>query len=137
MNDTEYHQQRKFIVQPECIPVKVSISKESPNISKEIHDKSCHGLIIKSKQKIDLNKVVNIKIAFDHLNFEGDGVVSFCRAKGSEFDIGIEFSSSCDPFEVKMTLQVCQIKEFLNSKQKDCVENDNALGWIKMNASSF
>lgn len=139
MNAIECYQQRKFITQPSCIPVEIEVKNAIQLNTPEIHDESCHGLIIKRSEKLEINQRLNVKIGVDQLKFEGEGIVAFCNKIKSGYEIGIEFIKSCDPFEIKMTLQVCQIKEFLESKQQqeEVPENEKALSWIKLNASTF
>ncbi len=138
MNTMECYQQRKFINQPSSINVELEIENAFCKNKNEIHENSCHGLIIRNKSKIELNKLVKIKIDLDQLKFEGNAVVAFCNKKEDFYEVGLEFTKCCDPFEVKMTLQVCQIKDFLENKSdiKE-TENEKAMKWIKLNASSF
>lgn len=137
MEAIEYYQQRKFIKQPKSIPVEIELKESTKICNKEKHDLSCHGLIIKRKEKIPEKQLLNVKIKVEEVFFEGDGIVSFCNKVKDGYEIGIEFVKSCDPFEVKMTLQICQIKDFIESKTSKENENEKTLNWIKLNASSF
>src|SRR5690606_41651161 len=67
----------------------------------------------------------------------------WCRRKYKGFNIGVEFLESTCPFQVKMILQVCQIKDFIEHKERqelvgNCTtkdsfkkNNDDALSWIR------
>jgi hypothetical protein len=139
MSAIECYQQRKFVKQPSSIPVEIEVPESKQLKIPEIHDESCHGLIIKRSEKLEINQILNIKIKIDQINFKGEGVVAFCNKMKSGYEIGIEFIKSCDPFEIKMTLQVCQIKDFLETRQQQesFTENEKALNWVKLNASTF
>jgi hypothetical protein len=69
--------------------------------------------------------------------FSGNAVVTSCRKVNRGYEVKVEFLSSCEEFKVKMALQVCQIKDFLTSKQQCQTENETALKWINSNAAKF
>lgn len=127
----------KFITHPNNIPIKIELKKTFLKKLPEVHDNECHGLIIKRKSKISLNQILKINIKVDEIDFNGIGVVAFCNKVNEDYEIGIVFIKSCDPFSIKMTLQICQIKDFIDSNVNKDSDDVKALNWIKLNASTF
>lgn len=129
--------ERKFITQPNTIPVKIKLKKTSLNSLPEIHDVYCHGIIIKKNKKLLLNQLISLKIKTDGIDFLADGIVSFCDKVIDGYEIGVEFIKTTDPFDIKMTLQLCQIKNFIKLSQNKFTDSENALIWIRLNAEYF
>jgi len=135
--DHSFINERKFIVHPDSIPLTIEKIIDSKDIS-PCQQASCHGLTFNSPQTFQRNQKINIQINVDELKFSGNAKVIESIKTPKGYEISVEFLSSCDEFQVKMTLQVCQIKDFLKKKQDECkCENDSALKWINLNAASF
>lgn len=136
--------QRKFIQHPQSIKIDICKTNDTTNP----HSKECNGLSFDSFIPYQKNEQININIDLGQMKFNGNAKVVWCRRKYKGFNIGVEFLESTCPFQVKMILQVCQIKDFIEHKEKqdnkrDCSKkdveqsNNNALDWIKKNAASF
>lgn len=137
--------QRKFIQHPQSIQIDICKTSDTS----KPHSEDCNGLSFDSFIPYKKNDQINIDIDLGQMKFNGNAKVVWCRRKYKGFNIGVEFLESSCPFQVKMILQVCQIKDFIEHKErqgveKDCSKkdmdkksNDKALDWIKKNASSF
>lgn len=127
--------ERKFVRHPENI--KMDVKRLNIKDDSQVNTSDCHGLIFNSEQIIPVNEQLEINFSVDELKFIGKARVVGCQKQSSGFDIYIEFLQCTDPFQVKMALQVCQIKDFLESKCKNMDKEEAALKWIKMNAANF
>lgn len=137
--------QRKFIQHPQSIQIDVC----KTNDSTAPHSEECNGLSFDSFTPYKKNEQININIDLGQMKFNGNAKIVWCRRKYKGFNIGVEFLESSCPFQVKMILQVCQIKDFIEHKERqeavgnytpkdNCKKsNDNALDWINKNAASF
>lgn len=130
--------ERKFVKHPESIQIIVEELAEQDDISPISHE-TCHGLIFNYTSYLQQNKKVRIDIKLDDMMFSGNAAVTNCRKVNKGYEVKVEFLSSCEEFKVKMALQVCQIKDFLISKQhcQTPTENETALKWINSNAAKF
>lgn len=134
--------ERKFVKHPESIQIIVEELAEQDDISPISHE-TCHGLIFNYTSCLQQNKKVRIDITLDSMMFSGNAVVTSCRKVNKGYEVKVEFLSSCEEFKVKMALQVCQIKDFILSKQQcqnrieNETETETALKWVNSNAAKF
>lgn len=128
-------QTRKYVKNPECVDVQ--IEKLKNNMDNQLSDIECHGMQFMTKDKVVENDILCITFKVDEMLFSGKAKVCKVVKSNSGYEVYVDFLQCVDPFQIKMALQVCQIKEFLESKCKHMDQEDAALRWIKMNAANF
>ncbi len=128
--------ERKFIKHPLSIKMDIKLLTNLEDLS-EVNDLECHGLIFLNKICYQKNQIIQIEFVVDDLKFSGNAKVLKSIKNKNNYEIYVEFLQSIDPFQVKMALQICQIKDFLDKKCNESNDNDTALKWIKMNAANF
>lgn len=127
---------RKFVKHPESIPL--TIEKIDPTSENDMCcSPTCHCMTFTYQSYLQQNEKINVQIEIDDLKFSGCARVLDCSKQGNKYEVSVEFLASCDEFQVKMALQVCQIKDFLLKKQGAQCDNETALKWINCNAAKF
>jgi hypothetical protein len=112
---------RKFVQHPSDIIIDINNTIDNSRT----HNVECNGLAFQSNRCFKKGQNLNINIDLGQMRFNGNARVSWCKKNSSSYDIGIEFLESCNAFEVKMILQVCQIKDFIEQKEKQEKEIEN------------
>ena len=97
--------ERKFVKHPDSIEMVINNTIDSS----KPHDNSCNGLLFKSSHCYRAGQKINLTIDLGQMRFNGNARISWCKKNKLCYDVGIEFLESCNAFEVKMALQVCQI----------------------------
>jgi hypothetical protein len=105
-------EKRKYIRHAVNIPIDISLDDTAPFHQENLKDVSLGGLCFKSKNFLDIGRVINIKISITKPIFEAQGKVVWCKQAGDFFDIGVEFTKSQDVFRAKMVEQICYIIQY-------------------------
>jgi len=132
---------RKYLRHPVGIPIEFSISDRSIKKSTTTDNISICGLCFISKDSIEKDKIIIIKIPLIRPNFELQGRVVRCKRKNGHVEIGVEFIDQSDIYHTRMIEQVCHIKQY----QKDVAEKEGrnltdgqaAREWISNHAAQF
>lgn len=133
---------RRFIRHPVSIPIDISIP-EIDVASGSIHatDIGTGGLAFRCKQNVEPGTVIHIKITHVDPEFETEARVIWCRPHKSSTELGVEFLSNDDAFNVRMVEQVCHIENYrhlVSEKEgRSLTVQEAALEWVTKYAARF
>lgn len=125
---------QKFVVHPRDIPLSVSqvVAGRHPT-----HSTECLGLLFYSQVAYKPEEQLEIAITLENMNFIGQAKVVDCHRMLGEFATRVIFFKSCQVFNVKMALQICQINSYIKKGQTPAERDQLANEWINRNAAHF
>lgn len=141
-------ERRRFIRHPLCFPLTYKVvEKKGASIAKEAVSKTVNismgGLLFMTKNPVNLNSTISIKMPFQDKVFNVKAKVIHCD-KSEEtklFNVGVSFYRLNDAFKVKLIEQLYLISEFrdLWSVQlgREVTLEEASREWIKRYSKRF
>ena len=131
---------RKYIRHPSDIPIEFNVKqvKVEKHLLSNI---SIGGVAIRTDERIEIGRLIDLKIDAVSPSFTASGRVAWCLKRGDAYDVGIQFVEPEDAYRVRMVEQICHIEQY----KKDIFElegrqlsgEEAALEWISKFASEF
>lgn len=132
---------RAFIRHPADVPIEISTERKITHGDRPLHNVSLGGLAFESAMCLDEGEVVRIRIPSVDPPFETLGRVSWCRAQGGGFEVGVQFLEEEDAFRARMVEQVCHIEDYRNRVREEegrtLTGQEAASEWIRRYAAEF
>lgn len=142
------NERRRFIRHPMCFPLAFSVikgtlgknTKAKKSATKNI---SRGGLLFSSKEKVEPEALIQIRIPFQNKIFKVKAKVVRCDKSSdtSLYDIGVKFSRPKEAFKVKLIEQMYLISEYrdLQSMQlgRELSLQEASREWIKKYSERF
>lgn len=131
---------RTYIRHPTNIPVQIEC--KSCQASRRRISNVCYGgLAFESNCFIEPGTQIRIRIDIVNPCFEADGIVSYCRRKGGQYRVGVEFIRRDDLYIARMVEQICHIENYkqrvAEQEGRRLSTQDAAREWISKYASRF
>jgi hypothetical protein len=132
---------RNFIRHPADIPIEIHhLALASPR-EHRLNNISVGGLSLQADQYVEKGTLIDIKIPVRRPPFKTKARVVWCKKKGGQFDIGVEFDEEKEAFRTRMVEQVCHIQHY----KKEIAEREGrildgrqaAQEWIAKYAKDF
>ncbi len=131
---------RKYIRHPSDIPIEVEVD-EAHEERDALNNISNGGLSFHSQTELVVGKIIALRIPAVQPPFETKARVTWCRANGNAFDVGVELLDKEQAYRVRMVEQVCHIEHY---KRKILLHEGRALTgeeaareWIALYAERF
>ncbi|TGD75702.1 PilZ domain-containing protein [Mangrovimicrobium sediminis] len=102
---------RRFMRHPSDIPIQVR-AEGLAAAPVSLHNMSLGGLCCETGQALDTGTPISIRIPLIDTDYEGHGVVVWCRALGARYEVGIQFVEEREAFKGRMVEQVCRIERY-------------------------
>ena len=132
---------RQFIRHPLDIPIEVGAQGRLAQATRSLNDIGLGGLAFCCDCALECGIVVEIRIPFVLPPFEMNGRVAWCRARGTMFDLGVEFLAQDDAFRARMVEQICYIENYRSeiffAEGRVLTSEEAAIEWIRKFASDF
>jgi PilZ domain-containing protein len=134
---------REYIRHPASVPVElIELEGDTRVGTTTLNNVSFGGVCCISSSPIEKGCSVKMKVDCVDPDFELNGVVVWCRPKGAEYEVGVEFLVSKDKmYLLRMIEQVCHIEhyrnEVLHNEGRMLTSEDAASEWIEKYADSF
>jgi PilZ domain len=132
---------RQFIRHPSDIPIEVGAQGLLAPATRHLSDIGLGGLAFCCDSALECGMVVEIRIPFVLPPFEMNGRVAWCRARGTIFELGVEFLAQDDAFRARMVEQVCYIENYrmavFLAEGRVLSSEEAAIEWIRKFASDF
>jgi hypothetical protein len=132
---------RKFIRHPVDIPIEFMISNTrvtKPGLTGNV---SVCGLCFKSKECVENDKILTIRIPLINPKFKLHGRVVRCMKRDNQVEIGVEFIDQNDLYATRMIEQICYIKQYkkdvAEQQGKILTDEEAAREWIYQHAAQF
>ncbi|NOY62090.1 MAG: PilZ domain-containing protein [Gammaproteobacteria bacterium] len=132
---------RRYIRHPSDIPIYVCLEPTEVGKPQPLNNISEGGLSFSSEVRIARNTVIKLAIILTNPPFHIQGKVSWCRARGDHYDVGVEFADADDLFKARMVEQVCYIEHYkneINDNGERVIDSEQAAAeWIAKYATKF
>ncbi len=132
---------RNCIRHPSNIPIGFHLEELVTEGNEHLKNISFGGLSFSSIHELSAGDIISVKIPLVRPAFQAMGRVSWCRAEGSQFEVGIEFIDKDDMFRARMVEQVCYIEQYrqevLKKNGRKLSAEDAAREWIQKFAPQF
>lgn len=132
---------RRYIRHPSDIPIEFHLAELAVRDCEYLNNISYGGLSFRSQSKVPVGAVISVRIPLVAPEFEARGRVSWCRRRGDQYDVGVEFIDPEEAFHSRMVEQICHIehykKEILEREGRQLTGEEAALEWIRRYAASF
>lgn len=132
---------RQFIRHPSDIPIEVGAHGQLAHATRSISDIGLGGLAFCCNCALERGIVVEIRIPIVRPPFEMNGRVVWCRARGANFELGVEFLELDDVFRARMVEQVCYIEKYkaevFQKEGRLMTSDEAAIEWVSKFASEF
>ncbi|MDD5259677.1 MAG: PilZ domain-containing protein [bacterium] len=132
---------RNYIRHPADIPIEIHHLAQAAPREQRLKNISIGGLSLQADQYIEKGTIIDIKIPVSQPPFETKARVVWCRKKGNQFDIGVEFDEEKEAFRTRMVEQVCHIqhykKEIAEREGRILDGREAAREWIAKFAKDF
>ena len=137
---------RNFIRHPIDIPIKI-IENESEDcegedsLDQSLHDISIGGLRCLSDKPLAAGTEVTIIIDLVEPALEIPGIVIWCQATHTFYELGIEYQGEKDVYRLRMVEQICHIEHYRKEVQtregRNISSEEAAQEWIARYAGKF
>lgn len=147
---------RKYIRHPSDIPIDFQVCEVGVPMSNHLIDISLGGLCFIADRplvrgtKIHIHIPVNFQVSnagtaqecgTPNDEFDGDGIVAWCRKEEEGYAIGVQFSDSMTQFGFRMVEQVCHIEHYrydiLQEEGRHLSAEEAAQEWVERYAAEF
>lgn len=132
---------RTYIRHPAEIPVQIELSSQAVNRHRQIRNVSYGGLAFESDCYIEPGSRVRIRIDVVQPQFEAEGIISYCRRKAGQYQVGVEFIQRDDLYIARMVEQICHIEQYrqqvAEQEGRELSAQEAAKEWISKYASRF
>lgn len=99
------------------------------------------GLCFDSAVALDPGSAIRLTIPLLGVQYEAEGLVAWCRAAGSRYEVGVRFLTDQDRFCVRMVEQLCYIEDYRQQLARDegreLSSEEAAAEWIERFAEQF
>jgi hypothetical protein len=136
---------RKFIRHPTDVPILVS-SEQVPEQSErsadiKLHNVSLGGLAFVSSHPLPTGKQINICFPLLDAHRSLQGLVVWCKQKGKDFEVGLQFDDPDELYRLRMIEQICHIEHYRHEIEqvegRKLNSEEAAREWIQRYASEF
>jgi hypothetical protein len=132
---------REYLRHPSNIPVDVEVIEEPGVCPAQACDVSVAGLCCQVETPVKPGCDIRFRVPSLSFDYTGLGRVVWCRRRGQQYQLGIEFCSGRDAYRARMVEQVCQIEAY----RQQVAENEGRLltgeeaaaEWIDRFAADF
>lgn len=132
---------RQFIRHPVCIPIEVSVTGQHDVDGPQTFNLGASGLAFRSSQKIEPGTLVRVKIPHLQPEFETEAKVTWCRERGQEVELGVEFLNLDDAYRARMMEQLCYIEYYKHEvnrmEGRTLSPQEAAAEWVSKYAHKF
>lgn len=132
---------RNYIRHPSDIPIDFQPEELPEAHSDHLKNVSEGGLAFLSSTPLSPGSIIRVKIPLVTPVFQAVGRVTWCRACGDHFEIGVEFLDQDDVFRARMVEQLCHIEHYrqqvLEEEGRELSGEQAALEWIQRFAPDF
>jgi len=131
---------RHYLRHPSSIPIELHVgpSASGRRLLKDIGE---GGLCFRAHIHLEPGTEIHILIPVQHPPFEADGVVTWCRGEGNEFEVGVRFCGAVSDFALRMVEQLCHIEQYrrdvLQREGRRLTSEAAAAEWISRFAGQF
>ncbi len=132
---------RKFVRHPSEIPIEIACVGECDSSLSSLHNLSLGGICCEVDEYYAEGTEIEIHIPLVQPEYEGHGVVVWCRPMQGHYDLGIRFVGEQEAYKTRMVEQVCHIEQYKQTvhehegRQLDAEQA--AAEWIAKYASQF
>lgn len=133
---------RKTVRYTTYIPVDVEIEETGAfllNVS--IANLSCGGLGFRSPHPIFTGTSLKLTFGENWPDYIIRGEVTWCRARGGQYEVGVNFEHSSEAFKARMLAQFGQIERYRVNVQhnegRELSQDEAAREWIDLYAEVF
>lgn len=99
------------------------------------------GLCFDTAVALDPGCAIRVTIPLLGEQYEADGLVAWCRAAGSRYEVGVRFLTPQDRFSVRMVEQLCYIEDYrqqvASDEGRELTSEEAAAEWIERFAEHF
>lgn len=131
---------RTYIRHPADIPMQIEVKAQSEQ-QRRLSNVSYGGLAFVSDTRIQTGAQIQIYIDVVDPAFEADGIVTYCRRRYDQYQVGVEFINRNDLYIARMVEQICHIQHYKQhvAQQEGRIMSaeEAASEWISKFASSF
>ena len=132
---------RQFLRHPSDVPISYRLRELVSNQSDYLRNIGEGGLCFVSRIPISPGMRIHVEIPIAEPVFEADGVVVWCHAKNSSYEVGVRFEGIEAEYGLRMVEQVCHIEhyrqEVLRRDGRALSSEEAALEWIQKYAARF
>jgi hypothetical protein len=132
---------REYIRHTVNVPLEVKVLPDAPATYNQGVNISYGGLAFAVAECLDIDDVIQLRIATVDPPFEANARVAWCKPDGDGFLVGVEFLDSDDAFQSRMVQQVCSIenykKEVAEREGRVLNSQEAAAEWIGKYAGQF
>lgn len=138
---------REFVRHPSNIPIEIEENSHLGNLDSklnyqcsQLNNLSYGGISCVVDHSIEQGVTIKIRIPILRGQYEGEGVVVWCRPNNTHFDVGIQFIDKEEAFKSKMVEQVCQIESYRQAQEqlgRELTSEAAANEWIHDHAADF
>ena len=137
---------RNFIRHPIDIPIKIiesegEDSESEDSLDQSLDDISIGGLRCLSDKPLAAGTEITIIIGLVEPALEIPGIVIWCQATDTSYELGIEYQGEKDVYRLRMVEQICNIehyrKEVQSREGRDISSEEAAREWITKFAGKF
>jgi predicted ATPase len=130
---------RAFLRHPSDIPIELKENARSR--AERLNNVSFGGLACESREYLEQNTLVNIRLPTIQPAFATTGKVVWCTKRNGNYDVGIQFLDESDLFLTRMVEQLCHIEHYRNevrtSEGRSLSGEEAAREWIAKHAHDF
>lgn len=131
---------RFFIRHPADIPITYLVENRATD-ARDVKNLSTGGVCFTCDEYLEPGKTVHVSIPYSDLDASIDGEVVWCSSKGIQFEVGVKFIYSVNPFHFRQVEQLCQIEHYrrnvLLDEGRNLSREDAAKEWITQFAADF
>jgi hypothetical protein len=123
------------------MPIRFALQGEVAGRLDRLRNVGRGGLCFGSVVALDPGCAIRVTIPLLGEQYEADGVVAWCRAVGSRYEVGVRFLTRQDRFSVRMVEQLCYIEDYRQQVARDegreLTSEEAAAEWIERFAEHF
>ncbi|NCD33356.1 MAG: PilZ domain-containing protein [Spartobacteria bacterium] len=139
MDTVDY--QRQFIRHPSDIPI-TYIVKDKSATALNVKNLGTGGVCFTSDEPLEPGSAIHVSIPCTDLDASIDGEVAWCSQKDEmQYEIGVKFLYSTNPFHFRQVEQLCQIEHYRRDVQtkegRSLTTEQAAREWIDRYAAKF
>lgn len=141
MMEITRREKRRYVRHPTEIPVFVSVQGKAKEARKKLTNISQGGLCCRSPHKLDIGQLITLSFPSlkDHRQITGR--VAWSSPKNREYEIGIEFQTGDDMYNMRICEQICQIEAYRKKVKivegRELSSDQAAIEWINQYAGKF
>ena len=132
---------RKYIRHPSDIPIEIDQVETHEHLTESLVNVSLGGLSFHSTERINIGKLLNLRIPFVEPEFITTAKVVWCEYSENNYEIGVELLDKEDAYRTRMVEQVCHIEHY--KREIEALEGrqlsgaDAAVEWIEKFGHEF